>query len=196
MDKTEDRLMRKYSIAERIAALKMLQANGMNYSKTSRELNISVGSLLKWEKMYGKDVLDNSKEIKSALQVVNNEQKKHIATFMKRAWDVKMQAIERAKKLLMMEEDLNRVVNLLKYLDESIEKTMGVMGRKEAEQTFQNNKTYVFFGNQFLPQQQKELSNVQDVEPLDEITNKDQVIKKLEKESENKNLKPNNHENK
>jgi len=105
---------RQYSVAEKYAALKILQSNLYNYEKTARDVGVTGTTIRKWRGQHP-EVFNNAyrdKELITIEKKMANESNRLINS----ATELASLALKQAKVLLDIETDLNKVSNFLRAI--------------------------------------------------------------------------------
>lgn len=115
----------KYTQDQKVQALLLLRENNYNFLKTSLHTGIPRATLRFWNQSYKGD-LDNSTAIQQVQQKVEMDlvrlKTNYIQKYYSKYDELAGEAIKRALYLIKEENDMNKVVNVLKLVNELIDK--------------------------------------------------------------------------
>jgi transposase-like protein len=134
---------KKYTSAQKIELLKILQLNDCNLQKTARENSVSIPTLKRWQNEFP-EVMGRTEEIrKQRIDAFEKSLEHDSRIFFAELAEINCLAVKRAKQLMKKEENLATILKFFE-LYKSIFNTDG----KDNEANNENNSVFNLF-NQF-----------------------------------------------
>jgi hypothetical protein len=103
----------KYTYAEKIKALKVLEKNDFNYEHTERLLGVNAETIKGWAELHGKDVF---KSRSKTIEAVDLDIQKRKEDFIDLAYDAKEKLIHRLLDLIPSETKILTLATVLESL--------------------------------------------------------------------------------
>lgn len=112
----------RYTHAEKIKALRILESNNFNYLQTNRQIKISRPTLRKWEHLYGKEVFKGKSPTEEALVEIDAEMKHNDISIIRSLYSLRKRTLHRVMTMAEKETKLESLVNVLKYVSGELQK--------------------------------------------------------------------------
>ena len=109
---------KRYSLEFKMEAMKLLQANGMNVTKTTRELGVGHATVNAWRKKFLPEV-ENAAEMRKIAEIaekVDAVAARDNESILQGIYEAKKSILDRMKVIIPDESNLDRLTNALKTL--------------------------------------------------------------------------------
>ena len=140
----------KYSFEQKIIALKVLMDNDYNYAETGRDLSLVGKTVQRWEKKFGDTVYELLEKYRGDETKITEEEVFSLngtathskadgdysdKTYYQLVRETKVIAVKRLGQVLLVENNMQRIVTALKLLEKISEKDPFVKDRDISEES-------------------------------------------------------------